>query len=331
MLAEKIKPGDEIRIIAPSASMALVKEKQLELAATRLEQLGFRITYGRHVHTHDEFYSTSVAERVQDLHEAFLNPNVKAIIAALGGYNANQLLTEIDYEVIRNNPKIFCGCGDTTALNLAIYHNTGLVTYAGPHFSTFGVKAGIDYTLEMFLQAVTNDAPFEIEPSSHWSDDPWYMEEEEKEWIKQDGYVVLQSGRAEGVLLGGNLSTMNLLQGTDFIPSLKNVILFLEEDRESYPQDFERKLQSLLQQKEAKEIKAILIGRFQKESHMTEQAIKKIIATKKEIAHLPVIANVNFGHVHPMATIPIGVYGSVTASTDGCEIMIEQNRVHKKV
>ena len=324
MFAQRLKPGDEIRVIAPSTSMALVKEKQIDLAVSRLNQLGFQITFGENVHNHDEFYSSSITERIHDLHQAFMNPHVKGILSAVGGYNANQLLEKIDYELIRNQPKVFCGYGDSTALSLAIYEKTGLVTYSGPDFSTFGVKYGIDYTLDMFLTATTNDAPYDMEPSSHWSDDHWYKEEEDREFFTQDGYLVLQTGSAEGKLIGGNLSTFNLLQGTEYRPSLKNTILFIEDDSESYPQTFDRRLQSLLQQPDAKEIKAILIGRFQKNSNMTEQALRKIISTKKEIAHIPIIANVNFGHVHPMATIPIGAFATVVANAEGTEIMIEQ-------
>lgn len=325
MFAQRLKPGDQIRVIAPSASMAIVKEKQLEIAENRLRQLGFHVSYAKNVHNHDEFYSTSVEDRIEDIHEAFFDSKVKAILTAIGGYNANQLLHKIDFDLIKKNPKVFCGYGDVTALNLAIYKKTDLVTYSGPHFSTFGVKHGIEYSMGMFLNAVTNDAPYEIYPSSHWSDDPWYKEQEDREWVKQDGYLVLQTGDAEGRLIGGNLSTLNLLQGTEYMPSLRDTILFIEEDSESHPQDFERKLQSLLQQIDAKEIKAILIGRFQKETNMTEQALRKIIATMREIAHLPIIANINYGHVHPMATLPIGAWATVTASADECEIFIEYN------
>ena len=108
------------------------------------------------------------------------------------------------------------------------------------------------------------------------------------------------------------------------MPFLKNAILFIEDDRESYPQAFDRDLQSLLQQPGARDIQAILIGRFQKESNMTEEALRKIIASKKEIAHIPIIANVSFGHVQPMATIPIGCYATVSANKKETEIWIEQ-------
>lgn len=324
MFAERLKPGDEIRVIAPSASIALLKEEQLNLAVNRLNQLGFHVTFADHVHEHDEFYSTSIEERIKDLHDAFVDENVKGILSGLGGYNANQLLAHLDYDLIRKNPKFFCGYGDMTALSLAIYQKTGLVTYIGPDISVLGYKHGVEYTWEMFLTALTNDAPYEIYPSSYWSEDHWYKEKESVSFIKQDQYLVLQKGQAEGRIIGGNLTTLALLQGTEYRPSLKNAILFIEEDGESYPQTFERTLQSLLQQSDAKELKAVLIGRFQKESSMTEAALRKIIQTKDELKHVPVVANLNFGHVHPMVTIPIGAYVTVDASDGGVEIIIEQ-------
>ncbi|WP_077213677.1 S66 family peptidase [Bacillus dakarensis] len=324
MLAERLSPGGEIRVIAPSTSLALVKGKQIELAESRLRDLGFHITYGKNVENHDEFFSTSIEERIEDLHDAFRSPSVKGILTASGGYNANQLLKYIDYECIQNNPKVFCGFGDITALNLAIYHKTGLINYSGPHFSTLGIKHEFQYTLNSFLNAVTNDAPFEISPSSHWSDDPWHLEEEDRTFIEQDGYFVIQEGEAEGKLVGGNLSTLNLLQGTAFMPSLKNAILFIEDDEESHPLMFERDLQSLLHLPDANKLKAILIGRFQKGSNVTDAALKKIIQSKRELKDIPIIGNVNFGHTTPLATIPIGAKAAVSASENDTEIFIEQ-------
>lgn len=324
MFARKLQPGDEIRVIAPSTSAALVKSEQLKIAEDRLNQLGFRVTYGKNIFEHDEFFSTSVEERIEDLHDAFKDPNVKGILSVLGGYNANQLLKRMDYDLIRNNPKVFCGYSDITALSLSIYHKTGLVTYSGPHFSSFGVKYGFEYTLESFLTAITNDAPYEIEPSSHWSDDPWYLDQEKREFYDQESYLVVQEGKARGRLVGGNLCTMNLLQGTEFMPSLKDAILFIEDDNESHSQVFDRDLQSLLHLPDAKDLRAILIGRFQKDSNVTDEAIKKIIDSKPELKNIPVIANVNFGHVQPMATIPIGSLATVEASSKGTDIFIEQ-------
>jgi muramoyltetrapeptide carboxypeptidase len=313
MLPNRLSPGDEIRVIAPSTSMAVIKGKQVELATQRLNQLGFTVTFGKHVEDHDDFFTTSIEQRIEDLHDAFRDPNVKGILTALGGYHANQLLKYIDYDLIKKNPKVFCGYSDITALNAAIYKKTGLVTYLGPFFSTFGVKYGIDYTLQSFLEAVTNDAPYEVYPSPAWSDDKWYLDQEERTFIEQENYLVIQEGDAEGKLVGGNLSTLHLLQGTEFMPSLKNCILFIEEDNEAHIHSFDRVLQSLLQLPDAASIKGILIGRFQNDSNVTEAAIKRVIATKTELKNIPVIANVNFGHVQPIATIPMGANAAISA------------------
>ena len=325
MLPERLAPGDEIRVIAPSTSMAVVKGKQIEIAKERLNQLGFEVTFGKNTSEHDEFFSTSIENRLEDLHAAFADPKVKGILTVLGGYHANQLLKYIDYELIAANPKVFCGYSDITALQAAMYKKTGLIAYYGPHFSSFGMKHGFDYSLQSFIEAVTNDAPYELLPSAEWSDDPWYLEQDARTFMKNDGPVVIQEGKAEGRLIGGNLCTLNLLQGTEFMPSLKESILFIEDDEESHIHTFDRDLQSLLHLPDASGIQAVLIGRFQKASNVTEAAIRKMILDKRELAGIPVIANVNFGHIQPIATIPFGARAFIVAEGTKTKIIIEQN------
>ncbi|MGG0285271.1 S66 peptidase family protein [Peribacillus butanolivorans] len=306
MKPSRLKAGDEIRVIAPSRSLAIVKGEQRRLAEERLMELGFKVTYGNTALVHDDFFSNSIEDRIEDLHDAFRDPNVKGIFTAIGGYNANQLLRYIDYDLIKENPKVLMGYSDVTAILLAIYKKTGLTTYPGPHFSTFGMKAGLEYTMEYFKKAVLQVEDFYLEPSETWSDDSWHLEQDDRTFHTNSGYMVIQEGEATGTIIGGNLCTINLLQGTEYMPSLKDSILFIEDDEESHPFSFDRDLQSLLQLPDASGIKGIVIGRFQKESGMTDYALQEIIATKKEINGIPVIANANFGHVHPFVTVPVG-------------------------
>ncbi|MBK5463080.1 LD-carboxypeptidase [Peribacillus sp. TH16] len=306
MKPSRLKAGDEIRIIAPSRSLAIVKGEQRRLAEERLMELGFKVTYGNTALVHDDFFSNSIEDRIEDLHDAFRDPNVKGIFTAIGGYNANQLLRYIDYDLIKENPKVLMGYSDITAILLAIYKKTGLTTYPGPHFSTFGMKAGLEYTMEYFKKAVLQVDDFYLEPSETWSDDSWHLEQDDRTFHTNSGYMVIQEGEATGTIIGGNLCTINLLQGTEYMPSLKDSILFIEDDEESHPFSFDRDLQSLLQLPDASGIKGIVIGRFQKESGMTDYALQEIISTKKEINGIPVIANANFGHVHPFVTVPVG-------------------------
>ncbi|MBO0999847.1 LD-carboxypeptidase [Bacillus sp. SD075] len=306
MKPSRLQAGDEIRVIAPSRSLAIVKGEQRRLAEERLNELGFKVTYGKTALFHDDFFSNSIEDRIEDLHEAFRDPNVKGIFTAIGGYNANQLLRYIDYDLIKENPKVLIGYSDITAILLAIYNKTGLTTYSGPHFSTFGMKAGLEYTMEYFKKAVIESEDFYLDPSKTWSDDSWHLEQDDRTFHPNAGYMVIQEGDAAGTIVGGNLCTLNLLQGTEYMPSLKDSILFIEDDEESHPFSFDRDLQSLLHQPGASGIKGIVIGRFQKDSGMTEYALQEIIAAKREINGIPVIANANFGHVHPFVTVPVG-------------------------
>lgn len=303
----KLKIGDEVRVIAPSRSMSMISEETQMVANQRFEQIGLKLSFGRHIQESDDFTSTSITARVEDIHDAFQDNKVKAIFTVIGGFNSNQLLDSLDWELIKQNPKILCGYSDITALQNAIYAKTGLVTYSGPHYSSFGDKKSFDYTLEYLKKCLFSDKPFEITPSDKWSDDPWYKNQDEREFINNAGPMIINRGKAEGKLLGGNLCTLNLLQGTQYFPNLeKNTILFIEDDYDSHPVNFDRDLQSLIHQPGFENVKGLVIGRFQKKSNFTDDLLTQIIRTKKALEKLPVVANVDFGHTTPMITYPIG-------------------------
>ena len=323
MKPSRLQAGDEIRVVAPSRSLAIVKGEQRRLAEERLMNLGFTVTYGKTALLHDDFFSNSIEDRIEDIHDAFRDPKVKGIFTGIGGYNANQLLRYLDYDLIRENPKVWIGYSDITALSLAIYKKTGLNTYCGPHFSTFGMKAGLEYTMEYFKKAVFLDEGFRIEPSDTWSDDSWHLEQDDRTFHPNRGYMAIQEGEASGTIIAGNLCTLNLLQGTEFMPSLKDTILFIEDDEESHPFSFDRDLQSLLHLPEAAGLKGIVIGRFQQNSGMTDYALQEIIASKSELKGLPVIADANFGHVHPFATVPVGAKAAISVKDVVCSVTIQ--------
>lgn len=150
------------------------------------------------------------------------------------------------------------------------------------------------------------DDSFEIKPSESWSDDKWYKDQDNRKLIPNKGWLVINEGNAERTILGANLCTFNLLQGTEYMPSLNNSILFLEDDETSKSFNFDRNLQSLIHLPDFSEVKGIVIGRFQKASEMTDNLLTQIIKTKKELNNIPIIANVDFGHSDPKITFPIG-------------------------
>ena len=306
MIPNKLKKGDEIRIISPARSMSIISKENINIAKKRLEELGFKVTFSKNVEEKDEFDSSSIKSRVDDLHEAFQDKNVKAILTTIGGFNSNQLLKYLDYSLIKSNPKILCGFSDITALQNAIYAKTGLITYSGLHFSSFSMLKSFDYNLEYFKKCLIEEEPINIEPSKEWSDDEWYLDQEKREFMKNEGHLVINEGEAKGTILGANLCTFNLLQGTEFMPSLKDSILFLEDDYESEIHHFDRDLQSLIHLPDFKDVRGIVIGRFQKKSKVTDELLIKMIKTKKEFDNIPVIANVDFGHTSPLITFPVG-------------------------
>lgn len=319
---EKLKTEDEVRVIAPSRSLAIISKESREIANKRFEDLGLKLSFGKHVEEIDDFASTSIKSRIEDLREAFQDKNVKAVLTVIGGFNSNQLLKFIDWDLIKDNPKIFCGFSDFTALNNSFYAKTGLVTYSGPHYSSFGQELYFDYTLEYFKKCLMSEEAIEIKPSADWSDDPWYMDQKNRQLIKNPGWLVINEGQAEGTILGANLCTFNLLQGTEFMPELKDPILFLEDDETSKPYDFDRNLQSLIHLPAFNGVRGIVIGRFQKASGMTNAKLKKIIETKSELKNIPVIANADFGHTDPKITFPIGGEVRIMAGSENPKITI---------
>lgn len=292
MIATKLKIGDEIRVIAPSRSLSVVRHEVFDKSLKYLSNKGFVISFSKNSREIDESNSSSIESRVEDLHNAFLDKNVKAVLACIGGFNVNQILEYIDYSIIEKNLKIFCGFSDITALLNAIYAKTGLVTYHGANFASYGFDKNIKYTDQYFENCLLKSESYPIIPS-----------EEAKE------YHVIQEGSCEGEIVGGNLCTLNLLQGTEFMPSLKNKVLFLEDDNimgDYFTFEFERNLQSLIQTVEFDGVKGIVFGRFDTSCKMDIQTIKRIVSTKKQLKNIPIVFNVDFGHVFPFITFPIG-------------------------
>jgi len=322
MTPQKLKAGDEVRVIAPSSSMSIISKELRAVAVKRFNELGLKVTYAKNVEESNEFGSSSIESRVDDLHEAFLDKNVKGVFAVIGGFNANQILSYIDYDLIASNPKVFCGFSDITALSNAIYAKTNLITYSGPCFSTLGMIKGIDYTMEYFKKCLFDSGEYQLEISPEWSDDHWYLDQEKREFIKNDGYLIINQGQAEGRILGANLCTFNLLQGTEYMPDLKDSILFIEDDYESNIKLFDRDLQSLIHQPNFSKVKGIVIGRFQKKSEVSDEQLIKIIKTKKELDNIPVIAGVDFGHTTPQITFPIGGGCKLSVDSEGVELKI---------
>lgn len=314
--------NNEIRIVTSSGNLNM-NEDDIDYIKAKLK--GYDITFGKNVNKSiPEYNCPSIEDRKNDIEEAFLDKNVKAIMIARGGALSNQLLDEIDYEIIQKNPKIIIGFSDATSLLNAIYSQTKLKTYYGPNFSVLAMRKGNDYTYEYLNKVLNNEEEYYINPAILWSSDKWYKDQDNRKFIKNNGMNIINEGNAEGTIIGGNLNTFSLLQGTKYMPIAQKIILFIEEDNwanEDYLYEFDRRLQSLTQQAFFKKVKGIIIGRAQQNVNMNINRWKTLISMNKKLINMPIVVNADFGHTMPMATFPIG--GKCIISGKGKSIRIK--------
>lgn len=229
MAVEKRKPaplksGDLIAVVAPAGP---VHEAALAGGIKVLENKGFRVTVGEHVRDQLGYLAGPDEARVADLNAALRNPDVRGIIAARGGYGCGRLLGLVDYEAARNDPKVFVGYSDLTALHCAFARQAGLVTFHGPMVESLGQNL-TRLTLDLFLRAITTTEPLDVLPMPADYPPP----------------QVLGAGRATGILAGGNLSLVAGLMGTPYELDARGRVLMLEEVHEE-PYRIDRMLRQL--------------------------------------------------------------------------------------
>ena len=315
--------NNEIRIITSSGKLNMTED---DINYIKLKLKDYNITFGKNINKSiPEYNCPSIEDRRNDIEDAFLDKNVKAIIIARGGFFSNQLLDEIDYEIMRKNPKIIVGFSDATSLLNAIYSQTRIKTYYGPNFSVLAMRKGNDYTYEYLNKILNNEEEYYIDPAPSWSSDKWYKDQENRNFIKNEGMKIINEGYVEGTIIGGNLNSFSLLQGTKYMPIAEKIILFIEEDNwatDDYLYEFDRRLQSLTQQEFFKNVKGIIIGRAQQNVNMNIERWKTLISINKKLENIPIVINADFGHTMPMTTFPIGGKCLISAEGDSIKLKI---------
>lgn len=314
---EKLVKGDEIRVISPSSSLIRTGDFESKLKAKkRLEALGFKVTFGEHILESDLLYSSSIASRVSDFHAAFADKSVKAVLCTIGGFDSNELLPYIDWDIVRTNPKIFCGFSDITVLHQAIFSKTRLVTYYGPGYIAFLMDELQEFQTNSWLTALSEDN-YELTGSPFYTSDAWYDPTQARNTLPAS-WKIYNQGKARGDILGGNLNTLMLVTGTDAQVQLPHAIAFLENAEEEDFYDWDRELAHFLQV--YPDIAGLVIGRFPKEEGMTEEILHFILDKHPLLKKIPVIYDVDFGHTQPIFTFPLG--GEVELSTEPLKISI---------
>ncbi len=281
----KLNIGDTIGVVAPSNPIIGDNIDELNKAKQIIESKGFKVKYSKNIFSNTNGYSSTPKEKAEDMNSMFSDNEVKMIWCAKGGENSNSLFDYLDYELIKNNPKIICGYSDITSITNAINLKTGLVTFSGTNFKTIATDE-TDYSLE---QAINRFVKCSL-----------------KFGKEDDEYITIKEGQAEGCLIGGNLSLVYGMICGKYSLNFDNKILFLEElGYESEPSLVSNHLYYMKQNGVFDRINGIWIGNYEHESDIS---LEKIILDVLENDYdFPIIKSDNFGHTEKKTVIPIGI------------------------
>lgn len=298
----RIKPGilekgDTIGMISPASSLS--EEKEYGEVLKEVEKLGFNVKIGSHAKEHHGYFAGTDKERAADLNAMFKDPEVDAIIPFRGGWGSNRILEYIDFDGITTNPKPLIGYSDITALLLAIYARTGLITYHGP----VGKSTWTDFTVSYFRKAVMQDKPFQMKNAAGMSA------------ASRNSTETLNEGQATGVLLGGNLTVLTSMLGSEYLPDWRNSILFLEDVGEDIYR-IDRMLTQLKLNGILNKINGLVFGtcagcEVAEGFHFT---LEQILQDHIKTLEIPAFVGANIGHIDNMFTLPIGIQAKINAN-----------------
>jgi muramoyltetrapeptide carboxypeptidase len=297
----KLKEGDKLALITPGSYISIEeKEKSIE----NLMGLGFDVEYSDKLMLMNGYFSGSDKERADDINKMFERDDIKGIVCARGGYGCVRTLPHINYNLVKDNPKVFIGYSDVTALLYGIYKKTGLITFHGP----VGISSYNDFSNNYFKQVLINPLE-ELELTSSVS--------ENNENIY--GLTTINSGTAIGELVGGNLSIVVSLIGTEYDIDTKGKLIFLEEYVEE-PYRVDRMLTQMIQAGKFDEAAGIALGVFryceskeENPSFSNSFTLMEVLKNRLSDLKIPVVYGLSFGHVKDKFTIPFGIKAELDA------------------
>jgi len=305
----RLNKNDKIALITPGS---YITEEEKAESIDNLYKLGFRVTYSERLMQKNGYFSATDDERAADVNEMFKRDDVKGIMCARGGYGCARILPFLDYDLIRDNPKPFIGFSDVTALHYAIYKNSKLITFHGP----VGVSTFNQFSVDNFTNALME--PNEnLELTNSRSDNNYNIY----------GITTIAEGTAEGELIGGNLSIVTSLIGTEYDIDFSGKIIFLEEFLEE-PYRIDRMLTQMIQAGKFKNAAGIALGVFKMcESDKINPSFKNsfnlLEVLKDRLGNLgiPVVYGLSFGHVVDKFTLPFGVEAELNTETNQIKLL----------
>jgi muramoyltetrapeptide carboxypeptidase len=274
--APRLQPNQTVGVIAPSSP---VSQSEISQGLRLLESFPLKIKPGVHLFDGLSYLAGSDHDRVSDLHQMFSDPDIKAIFCARGGYGSARLLNKIDFNLIRKNPKIIVGFSDLTALIIALYKQSGLITIHGPTLS-------------------------DLPKSKNWLNLSGLITSPHRPQIFFKQGKIINKGKAKGILLGGNLSTLCSLLDTPFLPPFEGVVLFLEEKGES-PYRLDRMLTHLLLSDRLDQLSALVMGEI--EDCGEKEIINSLLEERLGGLNIPVVTGLPVGHGAENISLPLGI------------------------
>lgn len=306
-IPKRLQNGETVGLITPGS---FISDDSLQSAIQHVENLGFKVQLGKHIRAKRGFNAGTDAQRLDDLHAMFMDKNIAGIWCARGGYGCGRILHSIDYQLIKNHAKVLIGYSDITALLVAIYQKTGLTCFHGP----VAASEFTDYTVEHLQQIVIQPAAkFVIKPAS---------DNLKKAEVNFQPKTII-AGKATGKLIGGNVSLLASLVGTDFAPDFKNKIVFLE-DIDEKPYRIDRMLTQLRQGTNLKDANGIALGIFkdcEADADADSLTLLEMLTDRLGDLNIPVVYGLSFGHIANQITLPIGVEAELNAVDFTLEIL----------
>jgi muramoyltetrapeptide carboxypeptidase len=292
---KRLQPGDTIAFINPSS--AIYERAPYDIAAESLQALGFKVREAPNLRARYGQFAGTDAQRAADVNAMFADPSVHGILALTGGSGANRILPQLDYGLIRRNPKVLAGFSDITALINAVHVQTGLVTFHAP----VGISEWNPFSVEHF-RGTLMDAQAMLLANPHDKDD---------HIVPRTGRITtLRGGKARGHLVGGNLAVLTSMAGSPYWPRFDGAILFLEEINELLYR-VDRMLSTLKISGALAKVAGVVTGGFTNctpgDGNYGTLTLDEMFDDYFKPLNIPVYGGALFGHIKRKFTLPVGL------------------------
>ena len=312
MKANKTSGKITIGVFSSSSPVSATVPVRYERGIAYLKSRGYEIVNGSLYRKQDSYRSGTIQERAQEFNQLLYSEKVHILMASIGGNNTNSILPYIDYEYLKKHPKIIIGYSDTTALLLAVYVKTGLVTFYGPAAaSSFGeLPPFVDWPFKYFESMIKSEitCPYDYQMPEFWTDEviKWDEQNRSKEQYKND-WICVKPGVCQGRLIGGNLNTMEGFFGTEYMPEIKKGDILFIEDSLKDACTIERSFSLLKLAGVLDRVSGIILGKHEKfDDNGTGRKPYEILQEVLGETEIPILTEFDCCHTHPMFTLPIG-------------------------